>query len=117
MSNTFILRWSDTKHGKQPKPQEVELWLTLNGFEPTATPKVYANGDVQLSCKGDPEAAWANFMPPLLTIEDKLSGYVKALVAERAVILARPEGSRTSIERGMLAIMGLVLYGYGIEVE
>jgi hypothetical protein len=115
MSSLYILDWRETAHGQRPTGQEVKQWLMTHGITATGI-KVYTNGDVQLEADQDPSALWPSFAPMPLTIEDKLSGYVADLLAARTEVLAISEHARTPQDRLLLALTGLVLYGYGVKV-
>lgn len=117
MSDLYLLDWRETKHGKQPKPAEVDAWLNDHGITCDGLPKVYANGTVQVLCQGDPEAIWPEFEPAPLTADDKLSAHIKELLAARKEVMSIPDARRNATERLLLANTALLLYGYGVEPE
>jgi hypothetical protein len=114
----FVLDWRDTKYGKMPTAGELWRWAAEQGYTLSDTPKAYRNGSVHLLIEGNYSGLhtkWVDFEPPVLTIEDKLSGHIKALLTEREALLAIPAGKRTPTERALLATMALLMYGYGVE--
>lgn len=117
MAELYLLDWQETKHGKQPKPAEVDAWLKSRGINVVGLPKVYANGTVQVTCEPSPEAIWPDFAPIMLTLDDRLSVHIKELLAARAEVLHIPENRRNAVERLLLANTALLLFGYGVTPD
>lgn len=119
MADIFLLDWHETKHGVQPKPDDVYNWLTAHGYKPIERPKVYAIGTVKVEVENGAnlEANWPAFEPIPQTGEDKLGGYVRSLIEARAEVLRIPESRRNAIEQLALSTAALLLYGYGVEPD
>lgn len=117
MAEVYLLDWQETKHGKQPKPGEVDAWLTSRGISTVGLTKVYANGTVQLAADQSPEAIWPEFEPIPMTLDDRLSVHIKELLAARADVLSIPEHRRNATERLLLANTALLLFGYGVTPD
>lgn len=117
MAEVYLLDWQETKHGKQPKPAEVDAWLNDHGITTVGLTKVYANGTVQLAADQSPEAIWPDFEPVPMTLDDKLGAHIKELLAARADVMSIPEHRRNAPERLLLANTALLLFGYGVSPE
>ena len=111
----YLLDWQETAHGKQPTADEVLEWATANGLYVDGMPKVYADGTVQIECLHSPESLWPAFAPMPQTSHNVLAGHVRATVAIRAELRAIPEYQRSPVERGLLAVIALLMHGYGVE--
>ncbi len=116
MAELYVLNWQDTAYGLKPTAEDVTWWLEHEGYQSVSVPKVYSDGSVQIELEDGHgiTARWPDFTPVIQTVEDKLSGHVKALLEARADVLQTPEARRTATEKLLLAVTALVLYGYGI---
>lgn len=111
----YLLDWQDTAYGQQPEPSEVMGWLTQLGYIVEGRPKVYANGTVQLSCYPDPRHQWPDFEPVPQSPEQALAQHVHTVTMVRQRLLAIPESQRSETDEALLAIIGLLLYGFGVN--
>lgn len=110
----YSLRWDgDT----QPKPAAVAAVLTAQGFTLDGAPKVYANGDILVHCLPSPEGKQFDWAVPPAPLEDRLAVHVKAILTAKALLERTPEHKRSPAEQGTLAIIALLLFGYGIEPD
>lgn len=113
-----ILDWRQTAYAQKPSSGEVWRWLKAQGFHPMDTPRVYANGQVQVELAEtdvSPEAIWASFMPVSLTVDDQLAAHIAELVASYKLLSA--VSHPTPEQRALLATMALLAYGYGVALS
>jgi hypothetical protein len=117
MPELVLLDWRETLHKERPTPQQVKLWLTQHGYQPTETPRVHANGQVAVEVEdaNQLEELWQSFTPPSLSYEDKLAGHITAMMAAREDLLAVPR--KTLEQEALLAVINLLAYGYGVPLD
>lgn len=111
MTELYILEWRE----HQPSAAQVTSWLGERGFVVDDTPKVYPNGTLSVLCEPDPTEVWQDFTASPQTPADMMAQHVREVVSARAELLAIPEHERNATQRALLAIIELVMYGFGVS--
>jgi hypothetical protein len=110
VTELYLLEWKD----QQPTAAQVMSWLAQQGFVIDGTPKVYPNGTIMVECEPDPTNRWQDFTASPQTPADTMAHHVSEVVRARAELLAIPEPERNATQRALLAIIELVMYGFGV---